>query len=128
MLEGTNACFAPLLRLSEAAAHPHTVARETIVEIGGIRQAAPVPRLSRTAGRLSRPPALFGQETVEVLTDWGFDPERVRQLLAAGAVTQLPDAQATGRKSDGTETRPKSTIFYQRGSLTGPADDRREQT
>jgi alpha-methylacyl-CoA racemase len=86
LLEGTDACFAPLLTLSETAVHPHTVRRRTIVELGGIRQAAPAPRLSRTAGRLGRPPAPAGHDTVEVLTDWGIPAERVRELLAAGAV------------------------------------------
>ena len=88
LLEGTSACFAPLLTLSETATHPHTAHRRTIVELGGIRQAAPAPRLSRTAGRLGRPPALAGQDTVEVLTDWGIPAERVQELLAAGAVAR----------------------------------------
>lgn len=89
LLEGTDACFAPLLTLSETAAHPHTVHRGTIVEVGGIRQAAPAPRLSRTPGRLGRQPAPFGQDTVEVLKDWGIPAERVQELLAEGAVARL---------------------------------------
>jgi alpha-methylacyl-CoA racemase len=88
-LEGTNACFAPLLTLSETAGHPHTAHRRTIVDVGGIRQAAPAPRLSRTPGLLGRPPAPFGQDTVEVLTDWGISAERVQELLAEGAVARL---------------------------------------
>jgi alpha-methylacyl-CoA racemase len=86
LLEGTDACFAPVLRLSEVAADPHTIARETIVEVGGIRQAAPAPRFSRTVPRLGRPPAPFGHDTVEVLTDWGIPADRVQRLLDDGAV------------------------------------------
>jgi alpha-methylacyl-CoA racemase len=88
LLEGTDACFAPLLTLSETAAHPHTAHRRTLVEVCGIRQAAPAPRLSRTPGRLGRPPAPFGQDTVEVLSDWGVPAERVQELLAEGAVAR----------------------------------------
>jgi alpha-methylacyl-CoA racemase len=88
LLDGTDACFAPLLTLSETAAHPHTVHRGTIVEVGGIRQAAPAPRLSRTPGRLDRPPAPSGQDTAEVLTDWGVPAERVQKLLDDGAVAR----------------------------------------
>jgi alpha-methylacyl-CoA racemase len=86
LLEGSDACFAPVLRLSEVAADPHTIARATIVEVDGIRQAAPAPRFSRTVARLGRPPAPFGQDTVEVLTDWGIPADRVQRLLDGGAV------------------------------------------
>jgi alpha-methylacyl-CoA racemase len=89
LLEGTDACFAPLLHLREVAAHPHTIARKAIVEVGGIRQGAPAPRFSRTTPRLGRPPAPFGQDTVDVLADWGIAEDRVRQLLADGAVVGL---------------------------------------
>ena len=50
VLEGTDACFAPVLDLTEAAAHPHMAARQTFVDVGGLSQAAPAPRLSRTPG------------------------------------------------------------------------------
>ena len=48
ILEGTDACFAPVLSMSEAALHPHMAARETFVEIEGVTQPAPAPRFSRT--------------------------------------------------------------------------------
>src|SRR5579863_2883692 len=38
ILEGTDACFAPVLSMSEAALHPHMAARETFVEIEGVTQ------------------------------------------------------------------------------------------
>lgn len=48
LLEGTDACFAPVLTLSEAPAHPHLAARGTFVEVDGVMQPAPAPRFSRT--------------------------------------------------------------------------------
>ena len=52
LLEGTDTCFAPVLTLDEAPAHPHNVARGTFIEVDGITQPAPAPRFSRTpAGR-----------------------------------------------------------------------------
>jgi alpha-methylacyl-CoA racemase len=48
LLEGTDACFAPVLRLSEAMSHSHHDARNAWIEIDAIRQPAPVPRFSRT--------------------------------------------------------------------------------
>ncbi|MCU1375998.1 MAG: mcr, partial [Actinomycetia bacterium] len=58
VLEGTDACFAPVLTMSEAARHPHNVARATFVDVDGIRQPAPAPRFSRTVPALGRPPAV----------------------------------------------------------------------
>ncbi|MDX3715730.1 MULTISPECIES: CaiB/BaiF CoA-transferase family protein [Streptomyces] len=67
---GLDACVTPVLAYGEAAKHPHLVARQTYVEVGGVVQAAPAPRFSRTpSGSPSSPPA--GKVPVaEVLTDW----------------------------------------------------------
>jgi alpha-methylacyl-CoA racemase len=48
ILEGTDACFAPVLTLAEAGSHPHLAARETFVTLDGVPQPAPAPRFSRT--------------------------------------------------------------------------------
>jgi alpha-methylacyl-CoA racemase len=48
LLEGSDACLAPILSLAEAPAHPHNAARGTFVEAGGVRQPAPAPRFSLT--------------------------------------------------------------------------------
>ena len=48
LLEGSDACFAPVLDWDEAPAHPHNVARGTFVEVEGVVQPAPAPRFSRT--------------------------------------------------------------------------------
>jgi alpha-methylacyl-CoA racemase len=52
LLEGTDACFAPVLTYGESLAHPQMRARGTYVERGGLRQAAPAPRFSRTPGAI----------------------------------------------------------------------------
>jgi len=48
LLEGSDACFAPVLDWDEAAEHPHNVARGTFLRVEGILQPAPAPRFSRT--------------------------------------------------------------------------------
>ncbi|MBC5766227.1 CaiB/BaiF CoA transferase family protein [Ramlibacter albus] len=58
LLEGTDACFAPVLGLTEAAAHPHNVARRNMVELGGVLQPAVAPRFSRTPGAIQSPPGV----------------------------------------------------------------------
>lgn len=86
IMEGTDACFAPVLTLAEAPAHPHNHARSTFVELDGVTQPAPAPRYNRTPGSISRPPSRPGQHTEEALADWGIPPEQVAALLAAGAL------------------------------------------
>jgi alpha-methylacyl-CoA racemase len=88
VMERTDVCFAPVLRMDEAARHPHNVARSTFVEAFGVTQPAPAPRFSRTVPAIERPPAHDGQHTVEVLREWGVADDRVDGLLAAGAVKQ----------------------------------------
>jgi alpha-methylacyl-CoA racemase len=72
--EGLDACVAPVLGLSEAASHPHVVARATFVEAHGQRQPAPAPRFSRTVSAIGRAPPLPGEHTDEVLREWGAAP------------------------------------------------------
>ena len=86
IMEMTDVCFAPVLRIDEAAKHPHNVARSTFVEHEGVLQPAPAPRFSRTATELDRPPAHPGQHSRQVLEDWGIDSQRSEDLLASGAV------------------------------------------
>ena len=85
LMEGTDACFAPVLTMSEAAEHPHNVARQTFIDVAGTRQPAPAPRFSRTRPEVARPPAHAGQHTREVLLDWGLVADVVDGLFASGA-------------------------------------------
>ena len=86
LMEHTDVCFAPVLTMSEAAQHPHNVARGTFVEVAGTTQPAPAPRFSRTVAEIDSPPAHAGQHSRQILADWGFDSERIESLVAGGAV------------------------------------------
>jgi alpha-methylacyl-CoA racemase len=68
-LEGSDACFAPALRVDEAAQHPQLAARGTYVTVDGILQPAPVPRFTRTPGAIQRPAPVPGQHTDQVLAE-----------------------------------------------------------
>jgi alpha-methylacyl-CoA racemase len=94
LLEGGDACVAPVLTLSEAAAHPQNVARGTFVEVDGIRQPAPTPWFSRTPATLDRPPGVVGQHTREILSGSGFTADEIESLLATGVVAQGTAAEA----------------------------------
>lgn len=70
LMEGTDVCFAPVLDWDEAPRHPHNVARETFVTVGGVVQPAPAPRFSRTPPAPPQPAAKQG--AADVLQAWGM--------------------------------------------------------
>ena len=88
LLEDTDACVAPVLRMSEATSHPHLIARGTFIKCGGTVQPAPAPRFSKSTPTPPRAPQLAGTDTLTVLHDLGFEPSEVDALLADGAVRQ----------------------------------------
>ena len=88
IMEGTDVCFAPVLSMDEAPTHPHNVARRSFVDPGGVVQAAPAPRFSRTPGKIQGPPSVEGKNSRVVLEELGYSAERVEDLLSSGAVVQ----------------------------------------
>jgi len=79
LFEGSDACVAPVLTMSEAPGHPHLAARGTYVDVDGIVQAAPAPRFSRTfAGE----PGPVVPAHRSALLDWGVDEARIAALAA----------------------------------------------
>lgn len=70
-LEGADTCFAPVLSLSEAPAHPQMQARDTLVEAFGVMQPAPAPRFSRTPGVLRGPAPKRGESGADAAKEWG---------------------------------------------------------
>jgi alpha-methylacyl-CoA racemase len=86
LMEGTDVCFAPVLSMGEAPAHPHNRQRETFVEVAGIPQPAPAPRFSRTPGGIGAPPPHAGQHTDGTLAEWGFAADEREKLRQAGAI------------------------------------------
>jgi alpha-methylacyl-CoA racemase len=68
ILEGSDACFAPVLTLAESQQNSHLRARNTYVEANGLLQAAPAPRFSRTPGKIA--PSGSGEE---MLQRWGVN-------------------------------------------------------
>ncbi|HVN00390.1 MAG TPA: CaiB/BaiF CoA-transferase family protein [Caulobacteraceae bacterium] len=71
IMDATDVCYAPVLSLKEAPAHPHNAARGTFVEVDGVVQPSPAPRFSATPGQVQGPPPGIGAHTDDVLADWG---------------------------------------------------------
>lgn len=85
LLEGTDVCFGPVLNFTEAAKHPHNVARGTYLDINGVLQPAPAPKFSVSETSVGLPPAT-GADTDELLRAAGLDEATIADLKAKGAV------------------------------------------
>ncbi|RKT85546.1 alpha-methylacyl-CoA racemase [Saccharopolyspora antimicrobica] len=81
VFDGTDACVAPVLSMTEAAEHPHVAARESLVRRDGVLQPAPAPRFSRTPNPEPGPVATPGSDTEAVVRDWKIPQD----LLDSGA-------------------------------------------
>ena len=86
LMEGTDVCFAPVLSIFEAPSHPHNVARNSYTTVDGVVQQSPAPRFSRTQAEISNGARVPGQDTLSVLTDYGFVQNEIDKLKASGAV------------------------------------------
>jgi len=87
IMEGTDVCFAPVLRFTDAPSHPANVARKTYVEVDGVTQPAPAPRFSRTPSQVRHGPHAVGADTDEVLSAMGFAGAELEALKEQGAVS-----------------------------------------
>lgn len=85
LLEGSEACFSPVLEFDEAPQHPHNRAREMFFDSDGVAMPSPAPRFSRTPsvpGRVVK----NGSNTLEVLEQIGLTQDAIAALRASGAI------------------------------------------
>jgi crotonobetainyl-CoA:carnitine CoA-transferase CaiB-like acyl-CoA transferase len=85
LLEGTDVCFAPVLSFSDAIEHPHNLARNTFMQLDGITQPAPAPKMGHAQGTVTSVPEA-AQNTLQLLEQLGFTASQVRQLQKDGVV------------------------------------------
>ncbi|HSI61294.1 MAG TPA: CaiB/BaiF CoA-transferase family protein [Ideonella sp.] len=88
LLEGGDACFAPVLSLAEAADHPQARERQAFIEVAGLRQPAPAPRFGRSQAQPPRPAPVPGQHSRELLAEAGLAETEIAALLASGVARQ----------------------------------------
>jgi len=86
VMEGSDACFAPVLSLEEAPQHPHNRARRTFVEVDGVVQPAAAPRFSRTPSRIQHGPAQTGAKVTDALREWGLPADEIAEVMKSGAL------------------------------------------
>lgn len=85
---GRSPCVAAVLNPDEAPEHPHNAARNSFIEVEGLRQPAPAPKFSRTPATVDRPPPTPGEHTVAALLDWGVSESVIAGWLAEQVVVE----------------------------------------
>lgn len=86
VFEGSDACVAPILSMTEARRHPHMASRQVIVEREGVVQPAPAPRFERTPGAIGATPVAPGTHTDQILAGLGYSAADIARLKASGTV------------------------------------------
>lgn len=84
LLEGSDACFAPVLSLAEAPGHAHHRARGSFGAAGGVVQPSPAPRFATTPSAPVQQRREEGADTHTLLQEIGFTDEEAAALLADG--------------------------------------------
>lgn len=86
LMEGSDVCFAPVLRFTEAPDHASAKARESYVEVDGVTQPAPAPRFSRTPASVRHGAPANGEHSATILREMGFAEGEIQALRDSGAV------------------------------------------
>ena len=86
LLDSSDTCVTPVLRMGEAVAHPHAQARGAFMEVGGVVQPVPAPRFERTPGAVQSVPPLPGEHSEAILRAHGFSDAEIARLIASEVV------------------------------------------
>ena len=86
VFEGKDACVAPVLNLDEVNTHAHNRERELILDLNGVSQPAPAPRLSRTPGKAQNAKGTRGANTEAILLELGYSNSEVQAFLKSDVV------------------------------------------
>lgn len=82
LMEGSDACFAPVLTPAESMQHPHMAARDVYFERDGVLQARPAPRFSACPQDTGAVPRR-GEHSLEILRGLGLSDADIAHLLPA---------------------------------------------
>jgi len=78
----------PIHNTQQVVDHPHTHHRQMTVEQGWYKMTGTPIKLSRTPGSIRHLPPKYGEQTREILAEFGFSAEEVEQLLQADTVLE----------------------------------------
>lgn len=86
VFKGKDACVAPILNLNEVAKDPHNKERQLIIDLDGVLQPAPAPRLSRTPGKAHEAKGPRGANTKEILSELEYSDSQIQTFFEVEAI------------------------------------------
>ena len=86
ILRAAGQRFAPVRTYDQVADDPQVWENGYLAEVDGERVVGTPIRFSDTPARVGGPAPDLGAHTFDVLTEAGFSPEEIAELLASGAV------------------------------------------
>lgn len=86
VFEGKDACVAPVLNLNEVKEHPHNKERGIIIDLDGVPQPAPAPRLSRTPGKAHEAKGPRGANTQEILSELKYSDSQIQAFFKTDVI------------------------------------------
>ena len=86
ILELSDACFAPVLSMAEAPAHPHNAARRTFDVVGTTMQPMPAPRYSATPTADPVAAGATGADGAALLGAIGYSEADILKLRESGVI------------------------------------------
>lgn len=91
IFDGSDACVTPVLTDKNVYQHPHNKERQSFSLENKTGIPKPSPRLSRTPGQSSAKlqSPLAGENSREVLLNYGFDEREINEFIQSGIVQQL---------------------------------------
>lgn len=92
----------PVMNMLQALSDPQTLARDMVVEVehatlGPVKTMGLPIKFSETPGKVRSGAPLYGQHTREVLREYGFDEQEIRQLEEEGAIVAAPEDKTRQR-------------------------------
>lgn len=76
----------PIQELEDVLEHPHTLHREMVVEVDGVKGIGIPVKLSRTPGTVRSAPPRFSEHSDDVLSEAGYSDAEIKALNESGIV------------------------------------------
>ena len=76
----------PIHNTQQVVDHPHTHHRQMTIEKEWYKMTGTPIKMSRTPGSLKRLPPKYGEHSTELLTEFGFSSEQIKDLIDNGVV------------------------------------------
>ena len=89
VMAGSDACFAPVLTMVEAAEYAANTERSVYTSVEGMTHPSPAPRFDRTPSEIRHATRSLGADTISVLQAAGIAEADIQAMLGSGAAATV---------------------------------------